>query len=332
MHCELIVPGLFAESTSTRAPALELLLARGRKSSSESHALEAWLQEAFGLEDQPVAAGALTLLAGNGEPGDACWARADPVHLRLMRDRLIVVPSAAFALSREEADPLVDALNRHFQGVLALTAVEPDRWCTRLQDDLAFHAAPPLQAAGRDVDLNLRIGGAAGRRWGKLLNEVQMVLHSHPVNEAREARGEPAVNSLWLWGAGRVPQVPQARWQSVTAADPVALGLARLGGVRQRALPASAHAWLERSPEDARHLVVLDALRAPLALGHTAEYRECIDELEKLWFAPVLAALRAGRIGMVTVHVPDSLGASFETIRGDLRRFWRRPKALERYA
>jgi len=44
-------------------------------------------------------------------------------------------------------------------------------------------------------------------------------------------------------------------------------------------------------------------------------------------------ALRAGRIGMVTVHVPDSPdGASFETIRGDLRRFWRRPKALGHYA
>ena len=39
-----------------------------------------------------------------------------------------------------------------------------------------------------------------------------------------------------------------------------------------------------------------------------------------------------GRVGMVTVHVPDSLGASFETVRGDLRRFWRRPKALEKYA
>jgi hypothetical protein len=331
MHCELIVPGLFAESTGTRAPALELLLARGRKSSSESHAPEAWLQEAFGLEDQPVPAGALTLLAGGGEPGDACWARADPVHLRLMRDRLIVVPSAAFPLSREEADALAEALNRHFEGAPSLTVVEPDRWCARLEENLAFHAASPIEIAGRDVDLALRIGGEAGKRWAKLLNEAQMVLHAHPVNEAREARGKPTVNSLWLWGAGRAPKLPQAPWQSVTATDPVALGLARLGGARQRALPASADAWLERSPEDGRHLVVLDALRAPLALGNTAEYAESIDTLEKNWFAPLLAALRAGRIGMVTVHVPDSLGATFETIRGDLRRFWRRPKAIERY-
>ena len=332
MHCELIVPGLFAESTRTRVPGLELLLARGRKSSAESQPLEAWLQDAFGLGDQPVAAGALTLLSGNGDPGEACWARADPVHLRLMRDRLIVVPSAAFALSREEAAALVEALNKHFGSMLALQVLEPDRWCARLENDLAFVAAPAIEVAGRDVDLTLRIGGEAGRRWAQLLNEVQMLLHAHPVNQAREARGEAVVNSLWLWGVGRAPRVPPARWQSVAAAEPVALGLARLAGVRYRPLPSSAEDWLERAPEEGRHLIVLDALRAPLALGQTAEYRECIEALEKHWFAPLLGALRKGRIGMVSVHVPDSAGASFETARGDLRRFWRRPSALEKYA
>jgi hypothetical protein len=35
---------------------------------------------------------------------------------------------------------------------------------------------------------------------------------------------------------------------------------------------------------------------------------------------------------MVSAHVPDSASASFETIRGDLRRFWRRPKSREKYA
>jgi hypothetical protein len=332
MHCELIVPGLFAEASGTRAPSLELLLARGRTSSAESKSVEAWLQDSFGLEDQPLAAGALTLAAAGGEPGDDCWGRADPVHLRLMRDRLIVVPSAAFAPSRAEADELVEALNRHFADRLSLKAVEPERWCARLDRHFAFDAASPLDVAGRDVDLTMRIGGEAGKRWGTLLNELQMLLHAHPVNHAREARGEPAVNSLWLWGVGSAPRVPASSWQSVAANDPVALGLARLAGTAHRALPASADAWLERAPAEGRHLVLLDALRAPLALGHSAEYGECIDALEKHWFAPLLAALRAGRLGMVTVHVPDSLGASFQTIRGDLRRFWRRPKALEKYA
>ena len=77
---------------------------------------------------------------------------------------------------------------------------------------------------------------------------------------------------------------------------------------------------------------MLDALRAPLALGESGQCRECIERLERDWFAPLLEALRAARLGMLTLHVPESLGASFEVIRGDLRRFWRRPKALEKYA
>jgi hypothetical protein len=254
------------------------------------------------------------------------------VHLRLMRDRLIVVPPAAFALSREEAEPLVEALNAHFGDRVSLTAPEPARWCARLDRQFAFNAVSPLDAAGRDADLALRIGGEAGKRWVTLLNEAQMLLHAHPVNLAREARGEPTVNSLWLWGVGTAPRVPPSRWQSVCADDPVALGLARLAGARPRRLPEQAEAWLETAPPEGRHLLLLDALRAPLALGHSAAYCEAIAALERLWFAPLLAALRAGRIGMVTVHVPDCTGASFETIRGDLRRFWRRPRALEKYA
>jgi hypothetical protein len=335
MHCELIVPGLFAEASGTRAPALELMLARGRSSvhaSSQSVPVEAWLQAAFAVEGESLPTGALSLAGTGGEAGPDCWTRADPVHLRLLRDRLIVVPAAAFALSRLEAGALAEALNGHFGERLVFQVLEPGRWCARLDLQLASHASSPLDAAGRDVDLAIRVGGEAGKRWATLLNEAQMLLHAHPINAAREARGEPAVNSLWLWGAGTTPRVPPSRWRSVSADDPVVRGLARLSGARGGPLPEGAEAWLQDAPPDGRHLVLLDALRAPLALGQSAEYAECIDALEKRWFGPLLAALRAGRVGMVTVHVPDSLGASFETIRGDLRRFWRRPRALEKYA
>jgi hypothetical protein len=159
-------------------------------------------------------------------------------------------------------------------------------------------------------------GREATQRAGDvLLTEIQMLLHSHPVNAAREARGEPAVNSLWFWGAGRLPGKTQSRWKSVTGEEPLALGLARLAGAAAHGLPASASAWLEQPPHDGRHLVILD----PVA-----------EALERDWFAPLAAALRAGRIGMLSLHVPDA-GFSVETVRGDLRRFWRRPKALVLY-
>ena len=59
------------------------------------------------------------------------------------------------------------------------------------------------------------------KRWHSILNEIQMVLHEHPVNEAREGRGEPPVNSVWLWGAGPMPGDVDAPFQSVSANDPI---------------------------------------------------------------------------------------------------------------
>jgi hypothetical protein len=325
MHCELVVPGLFAAPAAERLPAVELLLARGRCTGGDSETYETWLRDAFEL-DVPLPAGALTLLAGGGDPGADWWIRADPVHLRLMRDRLVFVPSAALRIQRSEADALCEALSHHFGADLELQVVDAERWVVRTAGGLAASAQPPLQLAGRDVTLAMPPTASA------LLNEAQMVLHAHPVNEAREARGEPPVNSLWFWGEGRVPRAVSKRWRSVTADDPLALGLARAAKLPYRSLPASAAAWLERAPEDGRHLVALDALRVPLALVETGEYHDAVARLERDWFAPLLAALRGGRIGMVTIHVPDAAECmAYETIRGDLRRFWRRPKALESY-
>jgi len=295
MHCELAIPGLFGESAGVRCAALELLLARGRRVRAPARSLEAWLSEAFELGDRPFPAGALTLLGCGDEPGEATWARADPMHLRFFRDHFATVPGESFEVQREEADALCEALSSHFATQLEFRACEPRRWCARLFDDAAPNDA--------------------------LVNEVQMLLHAHPLNEAREARGELAINSVRFWGAGRAPRRAQCRWQSVAAADPAVRGAARLAGTRHRALPGSAPEWLDRLPEDGRHLALLDARETALA------------DLERDWFAPLLAALRSGRIGMVSLHAVDGgEEVSFETIRGDLRRFWRTKKPVEHYA
>ena len=340
MHCELVIPGLFAAApsvqTAPRVPALELLLARGRCASDASQRLETWLRDAFDLGDKPLPAGALTLLGTGEDPGNDCWSRADPVDLRLLRDRVILVPGAALHIKEEEARDLCQALNGHFGSRIEVRVVSAERWVARFADEVHIDADSPLELAGRDVEL--ACPAAAGASFShRILNEAQMVLHAHPVNQAREARGEPAVNSVWLWGAGRAPKeemrIEPARWQSVSADDPVALGLARAAGIRHRPLGGSAAEWLERMPEEGRHLIVLDGLRAPLALGATGEYRDAVAAIEKDWALPLLDALRARRIGMLSIHVPDAAECvAYETIRGDLRRFWRRPKPLESYA
>ena len=243
-----------------------------------------------------------------------------------LQPRSVLAPGAALEISRQEAEQICDALNAHFSANLEFHAVDAERWVARFGTDCEVNATSSFEAAGRDFD---PIGAGRGHA---LLNEIQMLLHAHPVNEAREARGEPPINGLWLWGAGRARKA-SSRWNSVLANEPIAMGLAMLAGTRYRSLPASAQPWLEGAPEEGRHLVVLDALRVPAALDDVVSYEKNLNALEAAWFAPLLRALRAGRIGVVTVHVPDAAEAvSFETVRGDLRRFWRRPKTLASYS
>lgn len=338
MHCELIVPGLLppgeeaaAALAGLRLPALEMLLARSRRTTDEAQSLERWLAHAFGGdEDMELPAGALTLAASGGAAGEGAWLRADPAHLRLNRDELVLVPGTAFGVRPDEAEALAETLNRHFHGELTFYPISGERWCVRVEGIpvAGLQTKTPAQVAGKDINRHLPSGDGA-MRWHGLLNEIQMLLHEHPVNEAREARGEPAVNSVWLWGAGTLPAEAAAPWQSVTADDPAALGYAKVAGLRHRPLPANATELLGRLPEDGRQLVVLDTLRLPFALGDFEGWRLRITELETRWFAPLQEALRSGRIGMLTVLVPDSTDLrAFESTRNDLRHFWRRPKPL----
>jgi hypothetical protein len=327
MHVELVVPALFHSAAA--APALEMLLARGRRTESAAASLEAWLGRAFELGEDPLPAGALSALANGLDPGAGHWLRADPVHLRPDRDRVLLFPSAGFEIAAGEAQSLCEALNRHFEDQFSLHPFAPDRWGLCARSAIELHARAPIEIAGRDIDAEL-----PHKRWHAQLNEIQMALYQHAVNTAREERGAPVINGVWLWGAGDLPDVAQLRrtapWQSVSADDPATLGLAKLAGMRHRAPGAGAAAWLERAPEDGRHLVQLDRLREAHALGDAEALAARTLELEAQWFAPLLAALRAGRVGMVTLHAPDA-GASFETTRGDLRRFWRRRRPLASY-
>ncbi|MGQ0510614.1 MAG: hypothetical protein ACT4P9_08360 [Betaproteobacteria bacterium] len=326
MHVEIVAPALLASQGGSRHSALELLLARGRRTHDDPLVLEGWLAREFGQGDAPLPAGALTALAGGLEPGEDSWLRADPVHLRLQRDSMMLVPAAGFDLSRAEADALADAVNRHFGASFSVHVVSPAAWALRAKGDAEIEGRSPLALAGQDVNANLPAGTDAAR-WHSTLNEVQMLLHEHPVNEAREV----PLNSLWFWGAGRLPKEAAVHWQSMTADDPVALGLAKLAAMRHRALPAGAGEWLERLPETGRHMVLLDQLAAASALRDDEAHAARLGAMEAGWFAPLLAALKSGRIGMVTVHMPDA-GLSVETVRGDLRRFWRRPRPLAAYA
>ncbi|RPH53100.1 MAG: hypothetical protein EHM84_04500, partial [Lysobacterales bacterium] len=76
-------------------------------------------------------------------------------------------------------------------------------WLLRSERLLEVETATPAAVVIRGIDAAMPKGrdAAALRR---LLTELQMLLHEHPVNLARARRSAPAVNAVWLHGVGAV--------------------------------------------------------------------------------------------------------------------------------
>src|SRR5262249_54562653 len=202
------------------------------------------------------------------DPGDAFWLEADPVHLSVSRDELLLTAAGRPALTVGEARELTSTLNTHFaEDGLEFIAPSPRRWYARVREAPRIRTTPTADAVGQRMEALLP-QGEDGPRWRRIVNEAQMLLHDHPCNAAREERGELPVNSVWPWGAGRLPAVAgDAPYGAVWSSHPLATGIASAAHLSSYPLPASAAAFLETPAPSANErpaLLVLDDLQAAL--------------------------------------------------------------------
>src|SRR5258706_4176246 len=121
--------------------------------------------------------------------------------------------------------------------------MRPARWYVRLEKAPDMQTTPAAAARGLAIDETLPSGSDA-MRFHALMNEAQMLLHEHPVNAEREARAEPALNSVWFWGGGVMAAAKERPFSTVVGDDPLARGLALAAGNPGQAVPGGARAPL----------------------------------------------------------------------------------------
>lgn len=276
------------------------------------------------LRDSDPAPWAAITGAGEDASFDAgCWIRIDPVHLRPDMARLLLFAYPDVILSEAEAQGLAKTVASYLDDWGELRVLHPARWYLRLRDTTPLETTPLDRVMGQDIRHEMPTG-MAGKAWRTRINEIQMALHEHTVNQAREAQGLPAVNSIWPWGWGVTPTVPNAAYDSVAANSPLIRGLARLAGIT--AIHSLDHgSWSEHLETPGRHLFWLDADN-PRAAGDPAHWGEWIAALESRWIVPLAEALRRNRLDQVTLHTGN--GQAWRVSSSSLRRFWRRPRSL----
>jgi hypothetical protein len=328
----LVIPYLFlpkdfaAEaSCGLSVPILQKLLGRGRSEMLEPAPLENLLCELFGVPGAAYAPIAPISAAFDGLTA-GCWLRADPVNLNLQRDQLLM---AGVQVSGEEASLLCADLNAHFAGQgMEFSAPHPQRWYVKLGSLPQMRAAPLSQVIGGDVRRVLPSGTDAPR-WHQLFNEIQMLLHAHPLNEAREARGEATINSVWFWGGGNAVVSLQNNFQSVSSDDVLAEMFAAAADILFAAWPKQ---W---RGEDCtgKQLLVWTGLRSALQRGDLAVWRNSLQDFETSYALPLWQALRSGKITQLQLDILDTDSIRRVRLdRGDTWAFWRRPKGLSEYS
>lgn len=305
-----------------RPPALARLLGRADPRPGPG-GLERALCAAFGLEAEgELAAAALTYRLDTGRwPPGPCL-RADPVSLQAGADNVQV--GSVGDVDHDQARALVAALNAHFDGRGGrLEAPVPQRWYLHLPAEPGLHTRPLAELAGRDLGAHLPQGPAAAR-WQAWLTEAQMLLHQHPVNQARQSRGLAPINSLWLWGGAPAPNEPlQAPWGAVYTSNPLGRALADAAGIEAREPPPEAAA-LPAADWRGGALVVLDELAEAARADDCSAWEAGLQRLDRSWFAPVYAALRRGRLRGLQLWSCD--GRRFCLDRWSPWRAWRRPR------
>lgn len=263
----------------------------------------AQLQRHFQLQPAQWPVAALTRQLDVGDAGDAIWLRADPANVvpdmqgaRMMGHGDTLRPDA------EDVAQLLPALQPLFAGFgFILDAPVPSRWYLRLPPGTTlpdFHS--PDDVLGDDLFAHLP-DGDAGRRWRALLTEAQVVLHTHDWNQQRVADGKRAINSLWFWGGGALPQSVHTAHAQVRSREALLQALAKAAGLQAN------------NEQQVDALVDLRQLRSLDQLGNDA-------------IRPLLSALQRGELRRLVLDFED--GVRFEIDKGQRWRFWKKPLQL----
>ncbi len=251
----------------------------------------------------PVAA--VTRQRDAGDASGSVWLRADPVYIQPdINGARLLSHGEALLLSAADTAAFLPALKPLFGDVgLPIDAPHPSRWYLQMPEGATLPVMASVeQALGADLFDQLP-EGQEGRRWRALLSEAQVILHNHPRNAERAALGLAPVNSLWFWGAGRVPDAVRTPHAKVFSDDDTLIAFATAAGAHSGPLPPLWQAGEGGQLFDLRHLRDLTVF-------------------DRDWWLPVLAALQAGRLAGVTIEFAD--GHQLALAAKQRWRFWRR--------
>jgi len=217
--------------------------------------------------------GLAALHAGVKNPSETVWL-AELSAISVGREGATIAHPASFEITTDEADALFDAVSGLWADrAISALPLNNRQWRIWLDPSASTRSLTPAAMA------EMRLSDwwpqeDSLREWRRLLNEIQMVWHDHPVNLARAERGEMPINSLWLFGGAQ-------GWSSTQALS------ATYEGLHTPYLQGDWAAWIAALPALSEHLGTLER---NTSLTLTGQQRAVVlTPARKRWWHALLA-------------------------------------------
>ena len=294
-------------------PALDILASQGvanEQEASHGEQLPAWLAWPFRHQDAPNPAVGwsrafdVALTPGRGR------VVLQPIHLAIGQHGLSLADPHELALSEEEKRQLLLTLEPLLnESGIDLVGGDAAHWLADLPPEMELRGALPDMALHEEVLPWLPQGDAA-RTWRRISTEIQMLLHQHLVNEARDKEGKSAVSSLWLSGDVAIDHAAALPYASI------------------KGMPRWVASW-PHDPASSAHLDAATQLSGFYFEEDWSSFRIALQGIDQRLLSH-LNALRAGEIGRLSVVLSGPSWLREVTLkRADLYKFWRRGRAAE---
>ncbi len=328
---QLVLPGLFnlplqelePDLLSRRLPHLNRILRLAMPQPNLAYSVDAILQASLGFEQSTDA-------SWQGLPMAQAFDRkrvhkperlllSQAIHLQPDLHSAVIVPIQINQRNSVDLNNIIKDLNDLFKVDCYIENIATGLYLLRLEKfDAPTHYPHILSVLGKNanpyIDQSRR-----DLRWYKLLNEIQMFMHQHEINQQRILCGLLPINSFWFWGAGNVSQVldPKPGW---FCDDPVLNRFAESLGLTPESCSA-----LGANPEPA-NIVVVD-LRVVEFLKTTTDtgIDQLLLDIDSNLLKPIATITSRGHKKLV---LRAGYEVDFELKPSAKLKFWRQRKNL----
>ena len=323
---QIVLPGLFdlplyeldPEFVIDELPALNRVLGFAAVSDNRDYSIDAIIQSALGLTSAATSLPMAQAFADSDKDDPARLILAEAVHLRADLHSAVVLPISKTPENIQDINLIINDLNDLFNVDYDMTAVGDGVFLMRLREfDAPVLYPQVLSVLGKSITPFVEQSRQI-LPWYRLLNEIQMFMHQHPINDERLRQGRLPINSLWFWGAGQRPTLAsRPRW----FCDDALLNhfAASLG------MPVEPCSSVASGGDIGDALIVDLRLLQWLKAGLETSLDQILLDIEHSFLAPVLQGLKGRR---ASLRLRAGFRQDFELRPSAKLKFWRRPASL----